>query len=584
MIEGVPPKAVRGDKVSIDTEFFGQEKRRLHRPHGRFAYLGCSFDGKTVYYTTKESDIQSFLDLLDDAVWIFVNAKYDITQLRRFARISRRKKLWDCMLIEQIMYSGYYTDFSLADLARRYLGVYLTKEVRETFSEDDTASLSREQSEYACVDVAATWRVYKEQRAIIDEDDLSVWKHIELPFLWALLGMRGCKIDKEGWISLCEKNYEDALSIQRKYMDNPEILDEMSLEEAKKSRKFSGLNLASTNQVSERLKELGAKVKGITKGGAMSTQEDDLRPFIDVPFVKDVLEFRGKMKLASTYGRGWIERGYIEPDGRVYSDFKQIGAATGRLSSSDPNVENIPVRDTGDFRRLFVADDGKVLIDADWSAQEPRIFAYQSQDELLLKIFRDKKDVYLEAGRLMFGWEMDKKDPRRKERMKPTVLGAAYGLTEYGMEKKYGIPKEEGKKLMDVFFSTFEGAARYKKEQLAKTSYVQTIYGRKFWLNIYERNYENNALNSPTQGSAADAMKIAGALFYSAVEDAGLSDFVYVINYVHDEILIECDKKYLDWAMNILKDIMISVAEDMHKGIPADVEIGYGRTWAEAHS
>ena len=206
MINSLPPLAVRGDKISVDSEFFNQTKVRLHRPHGDMAFLGCSFDGQTVYYITDDSQVQEFYDRIDAGVHIYVHAKYDITQLSRFANIPPRNLLWDCMLIEQVMYSGYYNDFGLADLARRYLDVYMPKEVRSEFSENDTLSLSREQLEYACTDVAATWRVYKAQRAIIDETDLEIWKKIELPFLWTILSMGGIKLDVEKWTKLAKEN------------------------------------------------------------------------------------------------------------------------------------------------------------------------------------------------------------------------------------------------------------------------------------------------------------------------------------------------------------------------------------------
>lgn len=480
IVKGLPPIAKKGDKVSIDTEFFGQDKNRLHRPHGQFAYMGCTFDGVKVYYITDPAEIQEFLDRLNEAVWIFVNAKYDITQLRRFATISDRKRLWDCFLIEQIMYSGYYGDFSLADMARRRLDLYLTKDIRQTFSEtnleapegqsDPSTGISKEQLNYASIDVVATWRVYQSQRAEIDENDLTIWKEIELPFLWTLLDMRGMTMDLKAWTELYEKNRADADKIQMSYIEFDQ--EKYTLADAIKKKKYTGINLGSPAQVKAEIERRGYQIK--------STNEDEIKHLSDDEFVQDVLEFRGKSKLASTYGSSWVKKELIEEDGKVYSAFNQMGASTGRLSSSKPNVENIPVRETPEFRKAFIAEPGYVLIDADWSSQEPRIAAYLSKDEKLIQIFKDKLDVYIESARLMFGWELDRKDPRRKDRMKPTVLGASYGLTEYGMEKKYGIPKEEGRELLDTFFDTFQGMRDWKESQQKIKDVVTTIYGRKF--------------------------------------------------------------------------------------------------------
>lgn len=576
IIHGLPPVAKKGDKVALDSEFFNQVKERLHRPHGDFAFLGASYDGVTVYYITDSSQIQEFMDRLNEAVHIWFNAKYDYTQLRPYASMPDRKKLWDSMLIEQIMYSNYYHDFSLADLARRYLDVYLSKEERESFSSVGTShkGMTQSQINYSCVDVAATWRVYQEQRKIIDDKDLELWKEIELPFLWVMLDMKGMPMDKEAWIALYTKNREDANAIQKRYVQFDE--SKFTMEQALKKKKYTGINLGSWMQVGAEIRKQGYTIK--------STQEDDIAPFAEeCEFVRDVLEFRGKSKLASTYGSSWIEKGHIEEDGCVYSSFSQMGAATGRLSSSKPNVENIPVRETPDFRKTFIAAHGYVVISADWSAQEPRIATYLADDEKMKQIFNDKKDVYIESARYMFGWELDKKDPRRKTRMKPTVLGASYGLTEYGMEKKYGIPKDEGKELLDTFFDTFPGFAKWKEEQQKIKDVVTTIYGRKYWINPYEKGSENNALNSPVQGSGGDGLKIAGARFRDLVYEKGYQNEVFFINFIHDEILVMCKEKRSDWAMKNLKKIMIETAENMHEGIPADVEIGCGPSWHEAH-
>ena len=575
IVNSLPPVAKRGDKISIDSEFFGQDKERLHRPHGTFAWLGCSFDGDTIYYITDESLVQEFFDRLDAGVWIFHHAKYDITQLRPYADIPSRALLWDTMLIEQIRYSGYYSDFSLADLSRRYLQIYMPKDVRKQFG--DAESLTREHIEYAAVDVAITHRVYQCQRQQIDADDLSLWKGIELPFFWELLITDGMPINRIEWMALYTEHEIKASAVQIKYMENPEILESMTMKQAKDRKLFSGINLGSWQQVGKELKRLKIDTK--------STQEDDLKPYIGNEFVDDVLEYRGYMKLYGTYGKNWIDDGLIETDDKVYSNFHQIGASTGRISSSNPNVENIPVRDTPRFREMFTSGDPDwILVDADWSSQEPRIAAYLSQDSKMIDIFQTHQDVYIAAARLMFGWELTKSDSRRNKRMKPTVLGACYGLTEHGMLRKDGIPLEEGKTLLDTFFSTFTGMSAWKDRQRSIDDYVTTVYGRKFWLNPYNWQSANNALNSPVQGSGGDGLKIATSAFMKEVRKAGYGDSVKIINYIHDEILVICKKYVMDWTVTTLRNIMLSVAETMHEGIPADVEIGVGSTWHDAHT
>lgn len=551
IIKSIPPVLAKTDRCAIDTEWFRMDKEKMHRPTGKFACCTFCFNGTDVYVVTDPKELKHAFKNIDASVFVFHNAKFDVFHLRRLIELPKRKRLWDTQLLEQIMYAGYYNNFSLADLARRRLGIYMEKETRNEFANAD--EMTEEMLEYSCIDTLATYQVYQSQRAEIDENDLHVWTDIDLGALWTVLAMSGMMLDQEAWSALCDKN-------------------EVIVKELKD--KYSLINLNSPAQVLRELHHLGyTKLK--------KTGEDYLKPFQgECEFIQDVLEFRGRSKRSSTYGKNWLEM--CEKDGRIYSDFHINGAGTGRFSSSNPNVENIPVRDTKEYRDCFIAEDENVLIDADWSAQEPRIAAYLSGDEKLIDIFKRKKDVYIEAAKLMFDWDLTKKDPRRSERMKPTVLGASYGLTEYGMEQKYGVPKDEGALLLDKFFETFTGMREWKKKQQKSKGYVQTIYGRKFWLNPYmEGHSDNNALNSPVQGSAADALKIAA---YRFLNEWGWSDRNSVlVNLMHDELLIEVPMKLKDLAIQMLKKVMIEVAEEMHDGIPSEIEIGHASSWASAH-
>lgn len=252
-------------------------------------------------------------------------------------------------------------------------------------------------------------------------------------------------------------------------------------------------------------------------------------------------------------------------------------------SSSNPNVENIPVRDGPQFRKCFVAAPGNVLVDADFSAQEPRVWSYISGDLDMQNIFLEKKDLYIYFAKEGFGWDIDKKDPRRNSRMKPTVLGAIFGLTKYGLLQKDQIPLDEGDELLNAFWKVFPRSAEYKDEITRTKDYVQTVYGRKYWINPYQFGHENNCLNSPVQGTAADITKISGYCFQQEVQKAGYSDRVWLINYIHDELLVECAEELKEWTMATLRNCMVSTAEAVHDGVPADVEVNCGYSWAEAH-
>lgn len=574
IINSLPPVAQKGDKISIDSEFFGQTKSRLHRPHGTMAYLGCSFDGETVYYITDDSQVQEFYNRIDAGVHIYVHAKYDITQLRRFAHLPQRKLLWDCMLIEQIMYSGYYTDFGLADLARRYLGIYMSKEIRKEFSESDT--LSNEQIEYASVDVVATWRVYKAQREIIDENDLQIWKEIELPFLWTILSMGGVKLDTQRWTALAEKNGQKAKEIQSEYGQWKTIeLKGMPTRTKKTSKEvFEGVNLNSPKQVKEYLWGMGYKVT--------NTDEEALSKLADehVQFATDVLAYRKYAKRASTYGKKFVED-YVEEDGKIYADIYQVGAETGRTSCRAPNLQNQPHE--FEYRDCFIAEDGNVMIVADWGSQEPRIAAYLSQDEKLIAALNGTEKLYIAVARDVLGKTITKDSPEYTH-IKSTVLGIFYGMSAKGLAARIGCSEEQAQEMIDAFLDAYPGVKEYMDRQKKAQDYVTSIYGRKIWLNKYSYQWERNALNAPIQASAADAMKIAAYRFVNKSGDIdNRSDLSPLKLLVHDEIVVSCEEDMKSVIKLSLEKVMVEVSEEMHEGIKGVAEVYEGRSWAAKH-
>lgn len=555
IIIGLPPETDDKARIALDTEWFRMNRNKMHRPHGMFASLACTMDAKTVYLITDSSLIPAFFERIEKGVHIWQNGKFDITQLRKYCTYPDRDRIWDTMLIEQEMFSGYFTDFSQKALARRRLGIYLEKEERAEFSTE--TDMTPKMLEYAAFDVVSLWLIYQDQKSDISKSDLDIWKNIDRGSLWTVLDMDGMMMDTEAWTVLAGEQAKAAQEMQDKYPD---------------------INLNSPKyQVLPHLKSLDKKYKKLSGTDAKTLE----KIAGECEFAADVLKFREHARAASTYGLAFLED--IEPNGRIYSDFKINGAATGRLSSAKPNLENIPKNTL--YRACFIAAPNHVLVDADWSSQEPRIAAFLSQDEKMIEIFRQGKDIYIEAARMMFGWELNKKDPRRANRMKPTVLGACYGLTEYGMQVQYNIPRDEGRELLARFFEVFEQFAEWAEEQQSGHDYVTTILGRKYWLNPYTDKSNRNSLNSPVQGSAGDALKIAAyRLIQRYREEFDLmTQYCYIVNQIHDEILTECDIDLADEVAQIKREVMIGVAEELHPGIPADVEVGIGHTWAEAH-
>lgn len=574
IVHGLPPVSKKGDRVSIDSEFFGQEKKKLHRPHGRFAFLGASYDGVTVYYITDEDEIQEFYNRLDKATHIYHNAKYDIRQLRRFATIPERRLLWDTMLIEQIQYSGYYTDFSLADVVRRCLDTLLLKDVRKGFGDDTVSEMTKEQIEYSCIDVAYTWRVFQVQREKICDDDLSIWKDIELPFLWTLLSMSGIRLDVEKWSALAKKNEKIAKDIQDKYGCWETVPKTGRMKKDKDV--FTGLNLNSPAQVKAHFSQLGLSLKSTDADAlekVIASGPDDSEDAFN--FANDLSTYRTYSKRASTYGENFITD-HVEEDGKVYADIFQIGAETGRTSCRAPNLQNQPKEN--DYRECFIVDDDEVMIVADWGSQEPRIAAYLSEDEGLKEALNSEEKLYVRVARDVLNISITKEDDEYKH-MKSTVLGIFYGMSAFGLSEAIGVDEDTAQEYINSFLETYPGVKEYMRKQKRAKDYVVSIYGRKIWLNKYSFQWERNALNAPIQSSAADAMKIASHRLTQKIREMGWS----LLLLVHDELVMSCLKKDKDEAMKTMSEIMISVAEEMHDGIKGSIEIFPGSNWACKH-
>ena len=584
IIHGLPSVAKKGDRIAIDTEFFGMNKKRLHRPHGKFAYMGASFDGRTVYYIDDEEEIEEFLKRLELGVWILAHAKFDIMQLRRYANIPMRKNLWDVILIEQVQYSGFHTEFGLSDLVRRYLDTYMPKEERSTFS--DTESLSQDQINYSSADVAYTWRVAKVQKEKISPEDLAIYRDIELPFLWTLLGMSGVRLDVDKWTVLAVKNAKIALDIQDKYGYSETIEGPRG----GKKETFHGINLNSPAQVKKHLQECGWHVKS-TDADALeemllqnSEDEDDA----GYRFANDLMVYRTYQKRASTYGLSFLED--VEEDGKIYADVYQIGAETGRTSCRRPNLQNQP--HLPEYRECFICDPDEVMIVADWGAQEPRFAAFFSDDDGLKEALNNEEKLYIRIARDALGINIDKKSDEYSH-MKSTILGIFYGMSAKGLAARIEVEEDVAEGYIEVILDTYPGVKEYIRRQKRAKDYVTSVSGRKIWLNKYNYQWERNALNAPIQGSAADAMKIASYRFCMAwmkefgdYEENEVPMFYQntpLTLLVHDEIVIKVPKALKDHAKKLLEHVMISVAEELHVGIKGSVEIFDGENWACKH-
>ncbi|ORM62471.1 DNA polymerase I [Pantoea rodasii] len=351
-------------------------------------------------------------------------------------------------------------------------------------------------------------------------------------------------------------------------------------------------NLSSTKQLQTILFEKqGIKPTKKTPGGAPSTSEEVLAELaLDYPLPKVILEHRGLSKLKSTYTDKLPLM--INPiTGRVHTSYHQAVTATGRLSSTDPNLQNIPVRnDEGRrIRQAFIAGADKRIVAADYSQIELRIMAHLSQDKGLLDAFAQGEDIHRATASEVFGVAFGKVSGEQRRSAKAINFGLIYGMSAFGLSRQLNIGAGEAKKYMDLYFERYPGVLRYMEEtraQAAEKGYVETLDGRRLWLPdinasnaIRRKAAERAAINAPMQGTAADIIKRAMiAVDGWLLQQQG--DDVKMIMQVHDELVFEIHKDAVESASAKIRELMES---SMKLDVPLQVEVGTGDNWDQAH-
>lgn len=562
IIEGLPPKLGTEDWVSLDLELFGAEKRKLHRPiTGTFACLAFVHKS-TAWIITKSDDVAPALQNINDTVWVGTNLKFDITHLRRWADVPPRRKLFDVMLIEHILGGGLYDDFALNDLVRRYLDIKMDKSVRDTF--ESATELTPEQIKYNAEDALLTLLVCEEQKKRLDKKDFRVWTDVDRPAMWAFMDFQGFRIDPIAWMVLHDENKAKADEIKASMDFNP-----ASPQQVKAVLTKGGF---------KRLKDTG--VQSITE----AIEKYPKAPAVCV--AQQVLEYRKYAKRASTYGAKFLDDWSEQESDDIKSvcaNYWITQADTGRTASSSPNMQNIPARDTNAYRECFIARPGNEIIVIDQSQQEPRISAYLSQDQTLISAFQDStKDVYCAMAELIYHRHIEKDDPFRRT-VKNTILGISYGMSPEGYARRNNVTLEEAEKAINDFFHTFSGLYYYLERIKTSTAdYLETVMGRKLYINPYSGQAERNRMNSRIQGTAADQMKMALGRIHSGWHDEFKIPFACVA-FVHDEIVMDVPIKLVPKVIDYVSYHMVSTAEEMCPGVKFAVGYGHGSSWAVTH-
>ena len=350
-------------------------------------------------------------------------------------------------------------------------------------------------------------------------------------------------------------------------------------------------NVDSPKQLQEILfGKLGIPVTRKTPTGQPSTAEDVLEELAaNYPLPKLILEYRGVAKLKSTYTDKLPEQ-IDASTGRIHTSYHQAVAATGRLSSSDPNLQNIPIR-TPEGRRIrqaFIAPPGYSLLAADYSQIELRIMAHLSGDESLLQAFAEDRDIHQATAAEVFGIPAGAVSADQRRSAKAINFGLIYGMSAFGLARQLGIGRGDAQRYVDLYFERYPGVKRYMDEtrRLAReTGFVETVFGRRLYLpEIQSRNQalrqyaERSAINAPMQGTAADIIKRAMIDVDTWLQESRIA--ARLIMQVHDELVLEVADELIEVARVELRNRMAAGAE---LKVPLKVDIGVGRNWDEAH-
>jgi DNA polymerase-1 len=335
---------------------------------------------------------------------------------------------------------------------------------------------------------------------------------------------------------------------------------------------------------------LGLPVVKKTASGAPSTDEEVLEKLAaDYPLPARILEHRGLAKLKRTYTDKLA--GLADPQtGRVHTHYAQAVAVTGRLSSNDPNLQNIPIR-TAEGRRVreaFVAPEGRLIASADYSQIELRIMAHLSEDAALIRAFQEGLDVHRATAAEIFNVGVDQVSSEQRRYAKVINFGLIYGMSAFGLARNLGIDNTAAKNYIQTYFARYPGVRQYMdntRDQAKAQGYVETVFGRRLYLpEINSPNgprragAERAAINAPMQGTAADLIKMSMLKVQAALDT--VQNGVLMIMQVHDELVFELPADQIDWVREVVPDLMASVAT---LRVPLLAEVGVGNNWEQAH-
>lgn len=485
---------------------------------------------------------------------------FDLKAQMEFLKLQRKDNCFDATVAAYLL-NPLKSDYTYEDVAREQLDLIL---------EDKTDLTTK-----ACYEAYTAYASSTKLEKRLKEDGLwSLFEEIEMPLVFTLYDMEknGVKVEAEAL-----KHYGDQLG------DKIVELEKEIYEDANET-----FNINSPKQLGVVLFE-NMKIPGgrKTKTG-YSTAADVLEKLAsEYPIVAKILEYRQLTKLKSTYADGLA--GYIQEDGRIHGKFNQTVTATGRISSTEPNLQNIPVRvELGRMiRKVFVPEEGYVFVDADYSQIELRVLAHCSGDEQLIKAYREEADIHRITASQVFHVPFDEVTDLQRRNAKAVNFGIVYGISSFGLSQDLSITRKEAAKYIEDYFHTYPGIKAFLDDAVAhakENGYVKTLFGRRRPVpelassNFMQRSFgERVAMNAPIQGTAADIMKIAMIGVNKRLKEQKMKS--RLVLQVHDELLIETHHTEIDTVKEVLREEMEQAAV---LAVPLEIDMHTGNNWYEA--
>jgi DNA polymerase-1 len=528
--------------------------------------------GGTAYFVTNKF-VGKILQIFSDKNCELIG--HDLKQLLKvftvLLKTNVQNKLFDVMIASYILSPGSRAH-DIPSLVLKFLG----KELTASSGQESLFGVDKRTAAYEVFLVASLVEELKKE--LIKIDNLGLFEKIEMPLVAVLAEMelQGVAVDKELLSKLSVKAQKQMTELTKKIYD-------LAGEE---------FNIASPLQLREILFEkLNISTQGIKKGKTgLSTGADELDKLQGLhPIIEFISAFRELAKLQNTY-IDVLPTLVNSTTGRIHSSFNQAVAATGRLSSSDPNLQNIPIRtELGhEVRNAFIAEPGYVLISADYSQIELRIVASLAEDAKMIEIFNKDEDIHRATAAAIQGVPLDQVTKEMRYAAKEVNFGVLYGMGVHGLSWRAEIPHAEAKEFIDKYFQEFSGVKKFIDNTIAftkKEGFCETLFGRRRYLpELSSSNYqlrsaaERMAVNHPVQGTAADLIKMAMIEVHQLIQTKYKKDDVKLILQVHDELVLEVKEAMADEVSAELKKIMENVVK---LRVPVKVEVGAGKCWGE---